>query len=136
MYGSTTLQPVTQNGLPVATAVYNEASACFVQASYFDTEGNPLTPSAVWYRVDDVTSGEPIVPWTVLTPAATNLITVSSAQNAMISVTRAFEVHQVTLQVTDSSNDVFFPEVRFEIRRIFGPVPGNQDSYTADSDVT
>lgn len=158
-YSYTALEALLQNGLPGVQACYDQASSCFVSAAYFDSDGNPFVPAAASYRVDDVTSGEPIVPWTSLNenntaggnwtagsdvtagsgaPTSTNLISITSVQNAMISVTRPFEVHQLTVQVTDSAGNQFYENVKFLIRRIFGPVPDTSagGDWTAGSEVS
>jgi len=126
------------SGLPVAEACFIQSSACQVTASFSDASGNPFTPAALSYRVDDVTSGEPIVPWTPITPAASITVVVTSVQNALLSLTRLFEEHQLTLQITDGSGNLTYAPARWLLRRIFGPVPGDVAGgiWTAGSDVT
>jgi hypothetical protein len=119
-FGWATVTAVSQNGLPVARACYLEQSACRVTATYYDSTGTPFVPNAVSYRVDDVTSGANIVPWTTLTPDLTNTVTITSTQNAMISTSRASEAHQVLFQITDGTGNVSYADVEFDLIRVPG----------------
>lgn len=130
-YGATFIQPLSQNGLPVARACYVQASACLINVSYFDTSDAPYAPTKVRYRIDDVATGVPIVPWTVVSPVATtNQITVTSLQNQMVSVSRPHEIHQIGVEVTDANGNLFYTTDVFLIQRFIGA----QNTETADSD--
>lgn len=120
VYGYAQITALSQNGLPVARACYIEGSSCVVTAAYFDRLGEPFVPNAVQYRVDDVTSGFNILPWTQVGPGLVNVITITSAQNAMISLTRASEAHQVLFQITDGTGNVYYADVQFDLIRVAG----------------
>jgi hypothetical protein len=113
----------SQTGIQAARQVYLEYSACFITASYFDANRNPFAPNAVSYGVWDVTSGFNIVPWTALTPAASNQVTVTSAQNVLISFSRPFEAHQVVFRIVDGFGDTNYARVIYDLKRVpFVPV--------------
>jgi hypothetical protein len=97
-----------------------EQSACFVTAAYFDLSRAPLVPVTVRYRMDDLASGENIVPWTSLTPAVSNQLTITSAQNTMVSLTRNSECRQVLLEITDANADVAYARVVYDVLRVVG----------------
>jgi len=40
----------------------NEKTTLYLRISFFDEDGDPTTPEHAWYRVDDVRSGQRIVP--------------------------------------------------------------------------
>lgn len=119
-YGSAIIIAVSQTGYQGARSTYIEQSACFIQASWFDINGEPFVPVDVQYRVDDELSGVNIVPWTDITPELENQVTITSAQNAMISLTRAYEVHEVTFQITDGLGLISTAAVKFDLIAVVG----------------
>lgn len=103
-----------------ARSAFIEESACEVTSSFFDTTGSPYVPVGVRYRVDDELSGASIVPWTVLTPETSDLVNVTSSQNAMISLSRAHEAHQVLIEITDDFGSVSYARAEFDVYRVTG----------------
>lgn len=118
LFGRCALQVVSQSGYQGVESSFLELSACFVTAAYFDTNGNPWQPAAVSYRVDDVLSGKNIVPFTAIQPGTTNQVTITSAQNSLISLTRCWEVHEVTFQITDANGNESLAAVWFDLVRV------------------
>lgn len=108
--------------LPVARTAFLEASAGFVIAQYYAADGSLFVPEAVSYRIDDVASGQELVPWTALEPAMQNMVTVTAAQNQMVSLSRQYEAHQVLFMVTESAGIVDFARVIFDVVRTVGSV--------------
>jgi hypothetical protein len=128
-YGNTYAQAQTPEGcVPGANPaqpMFFAGSACYVNASFFDTTGNPLIPSALQYRIDDlievngINTGVQILDWTSITPAATVQILVTSAQNELISNSRNSETHQVLFEITDpAGNGPFYARCTFSLLRI------------------
>jgi len=97
-----------------------ENSACIITAAYFDTNGDPYVPSQVQYEINDLLSGEQIAQFTPIPVGTTSEVVVTSQQNRMISLTRKFEKHQVTFQITDGFGDVFYARTIFYILRAPG----------------
>ncbi|HEY6925154.1 MAG TPA: hypothetical protein VI653_16885 [Steroidobacteraceae bacterium] len=120
LFGWANVNALSQNGLPVARACYIEQSAARITAAYFDTTGLPFVPNAVAYRIDDVVSGANILGWTDITPELINTVTVTSAQNALISLTRESEAHQVLFRITDGLGNVSYADVEFDLIRVSG----------------
>lgn len=106
---------MSQTGIQAADQAFIERSACLVRGSWFDADGNPYLPQLVSYRLDDVLSGENILPWTPIAPGTANTVTVSTAQNAMVNATAESETHQALFQITDLNGAVFYAAVQFEI---------------------
>lgn len=126
LFGYATVLASAQSPVQGTQSCFLEYSACLVEASYF-AQGStlavpvPLTPSALSYRVDDICSGANIVPWTAINaPAPTSQITVSSTQNAMISLTACSETHQVLLKITDGGPNVSYARCLFDLLRVPG----------------
>lgn len=102
----TNLTAFDQSGIQSAEPAFLAGGACTIVATYVNLAGNAYVPSAVAYRVDDVISGQNIVPLTSITPALENQVTVSAAQNAMVSLSLDSEQRQVVFNVTDAYGTV------------------------------
>jgi len=60
----------------------NEGTSAILEVTHLDKDKALVTPSAVSYRIDDLTNERQVLDWTVVsTPASTNTITVTAAQN-------------------------------------------------------
>ncbi len=75
----------------------NERTTCYLQVTFFDKAGQLAEPSRVDWRLDDITTGQAVVPLTQITPGATVEITVLAAYNAMRSPGNAREQRRVTV---------------------------------------
>jgi hypothetical protein len=96
-----------------------EQTAIFITAAYFDSTRAPYLPSAIQYRIDDLTSGENILGWTSIQAAYSTPITVISEQNTLISLTRLHECHQVLIAITDDEG-TNYARVVFDLIRVPG----------------
>lgn len=119
-FGYAEVIALSQTGIQAAEQAFPESSACIVQASWFDAEGNPYTPSRVSYSLYDVTSGKNLLALTGLVASTVNTITVTAAQNAMVNASRESETHQALFEITDQNNSVFHATVEFSIFRVTG----------------
>jgi hypothetical protein len=97
-----------------------EESTCYVTASYYSRGGTLFVPTAVQYRIDDVISGYNILPWTPIGPLAVNTVTITSAQNILVSLSRWSETHQVLFEVTDNFGEVFYAYGQYDVIRVVG----------------
>lgn len=120
IFGRAVITALSQSGFQGARSTYIEQSACFVTAAYFDINGVPFIPTAVTYEITDELSAAVILPATPITPALVNQVTISSAQNALISLTRLYEVHEVLFSITDGNADVALARVKFDLLRVVG----------------
>ena len=68
----------------------------------------------------DVNSGYALVPWTSIAPASVVTVAITSQQNYLINITRAFEKHQVIFQIIDGYGDTNYATCDFELVRIPG----------------
>ena len=108
-------------GANPAQPSFFETSACFVNASFFDTTGVALVPNSLQYQIIDVASGAQILDWTTVTPGATVQVTVSSEQNALISNSQLSETHEVIFSIVDPSSDgPFYASCLFDLVSIPG----------------
>lgn len=99
-----------------AQPAFFAGSACLVNASFFDTDDEPLQPNALSYRIDDVESGAQVLDWTPIAQLAVSVqIVVTAGQNALITNSRMQETHQVTFRVTDGTGGIGEPFCRFNL---------------------
>lgn len=115
-FGYCNLVALTQTSTQTAKSTYLVGSSCTVTASYFSLARAPFVPAAVSYRIDDVVTGANLVPWTAITPAFINEITVTSTQNSMVSLTRKSEQHQLLLMITDNAGNTMYARTLYRIR--------------------
>jgi hypothetical protein len=115
------------SGANPARPAFFAGSACYVEAQFYDQTGNPLTPLALQYRIDDfieiggLNTGVQILDWTTLTPAQSLQVLVTGTQNAMISSSLNVETHQVLFSITDQAgNAPFYARCLFDLLRIPG----------------
>lgn len=119
-----------------------------VQASFFTASGQPYAPAEIRYSVYDLVSGLNVVPWTEVPQGASAdsddtvdgsgtvdedaqtsvSVLITSAQNAMVSLTRENEAHEVLFEITDADGNQFFESCSFDLIRVIPIYP------TADSD--
>ena len=92
----------------LVNARVNEASAFTLVASFFDDSTDvwsASTPTSAKYRIDRI-NGNPgcwseVAGWTTLTPATSNSIAITAAQNAILSTYAFEEPRQITVKAND-----------------------------------
>lgn len=117
-FGYSNPRPISETGLPEANPCYVESSSNQVRIAYFDNTGLPFIPTRVRYRIDDTVSGQNIQPWLDINPSTTNVITVHSPQNAMISRSRQTERHQMLFEITDGYGDKYYVDTYWDVIRV------------------
>jgi hypothetical protein len=109
-----------QSTVPVVNPALNQDSAAFVTAAYFDVNNAAWTPTAVRWRLDDMTGGSVVQSWTGIVPAAVNNVTIAGTLNGMLSLTRSSEQRQFTVQITDSNAQVVYATALYQVLRVTG----------------
>lgn len=111
----------TESQTPVAGPglCFIEQGAVFIKAEYFDLTRFPYLPAAIQYRIDDLTSGDNILPWTSIPADFSTPITVTSEQNTLISSTRCHECHQVLIAIADDEG-INYARVVYDLIRVVG----------------
>lgn len=110
--------------LPARIEDVNEGSTCYLPLTHLNSSKALEAPSALSYRIDDITNNRQILDWTsVSTPGSTNTLTITAAQNAIYTRTRKTELRQVTVKTTDSSAGINQTPFYYNLIRIFD----NQD---------
>lgn len=109
------------------TEAFLENQTVWATAAWFDQNGNPFIPAAASYRLDYIVGYEQgvldsvqVLAWTALTPATTNTVVITSAQNALVSATGSSELHQVLFQCTDAAGNINYARGLYNLVRVAG----------------
>lgn len=62
----------------------NENSTSYVAVDFRDKRNRLAVPTAVSYRIDCLTTGAQVKPWTAIDPAASVEIVITAAENAIL----------------------------------------------------
>lgn len=99
----------------------NEGSRCFVKAKFFDRAQMPQIPTSLDYRIDCETTGQAILDWTALTPAAAVEITVNATLNVIIFRNNPVERKVVTVRANADPPESAFTDVqRYDLINLQG----------------
>ncbi len=96
----------------------NERSTAYLTVTFKDKAGAAQQPTAASYRIDDVATGTEIRADTSLTPGTSVEITLTPADNAMVSATRPIEVHALTVTATYGDADAVRGVYLFEVANL------------------
>ena len=119
-FGYASINVETQTDVPTTIVTIIEDSSCFVNASFFNPQGEPMLPQNVQYRLDDVKSDTNIIPWTDVDPAGTVRILIPPSANKIIDLAVTSEDKQVLFQITDDFNNVFEADVVYTVKKVSG----------------
>ncbi len=81
----------------------NERAAFSVAANFYTDAFVAQAPTSARYRIDNPDNDTEIVGWTTLTPASSNTIKVTGAQNAIVCDSSREERRQLTVEATYDS---------------------------------
>ncbi len=105
----------------------SEASAFTVIVSYFDDTQDAWTaaaPTSARYRIDRVTSDpscwEQVLDWTTLSPATSNSILVTGAQNTIIDDCSYLEPRQILIEANAGLSTQFQHTFRYSVQNLAG----------------
>lgn len=97
----------------------NEGSS-FVATAYFRTDGDESTPTNVYYRIDNLTTGEVIADWTSVSAAANASISVTATHNAIRSQCNRAEKLQLTVDADHDLATQVREAVVYEVENVRG----------------
>ncbi len=111
---------MTHPVLPKVPKIVKEGNSSKLNLRHLDEDGNLLTPTTLKYRIDDLDNHREVLDWTsVSSPASTNTITITAAQNALFSRALKTEQRQVTTKATAASGDIVQEDEYYTLIRIF-----------------
>lgn len=105
----------------------NESTAFTLVASFFDDSVDnwtASTPTSTKYRIDRVNGADPVcsqtvLDWTSLTPATSNSIAITGAQNAVVGY-GPYETRQVTVRANDGLSTQYQETFRYRVVNLAG----------------
>lgn len=108
-------------GLQQGTQPVNERSVSEISATFLNTSKVEAAPTSARYRIDDITRGKrQILDWTAIaSPGVTETITITAAQNRILSTGVDRERRQVTVEAT-VSGEPFREAFEYEIINLLG----------------
>ena len=74
-----------------------QEGSSFTATAYFRAAGAASTPTNVYYRLDNLTTGEAIADWTSVTAAGNVSISITATHNAIRSQCNRYERMQLTV---------------------------------------
>jgi hypothetical protein len=84
----------------------NSGSSCRVDYSSRDVDNALEAPSALRYRIDNLTDSRVVLDWTTVeTPATEGSVTIPASLNAMTEQFRDRQLNQVTFEATYANGD-------------------------------
>jgi hypothetical protein len=112
-------------GLPVRplkqTPVY-AGSDCWIEMQFIDRNGLAATPTALSYRIDDLTNGVVIVNDTSLVPSGSTFeLDITAAVNQMSNCFKSSQVNQVKVTATYSDGSIQVALCAYELIAIAQP---------------
>jgi hypothetical protein len=98
--------------------IYEEGRTLILEVKSYNSARVLSTPSALRYRIDD-SSGTQIVDWTTVNnPASTQNITITAAQNYLLSQDHSYETRKITIEITSSEGAIIPYEVSYKLRNL------------------
>lgn len=111
------------SGLPVRPFKgpdVNAGTSVVVDYSARNVDNELEAPTALRYRVDDLTNSQVIATWAdVDTPATTGSVTISAALNAMSTQYGERQLNQVTFEATFASGDVVTSMAYYQLCAVY-----------------
>ncbi len=99
----------------------NEKSTAYLTVTFRDKAGAAQAPATAKYRIDDVTTGQPVLGDTEIpTPGSTVELTLSVGDNTMLSQIAATEQRRVTVVAEYGAGDAVRAEYIYEVINLAG----------------
>ncbi len=101
-----------------ALTIVNEGTTSYIRASFTDQDGEAMVPSSITYRIDDLGSGQNMIPTTSVAPSASVEIRVPPAVNSLLDQDAARETRVATIEASYGSSDALVEEVRWLVKNL------------------
>lgn len=98
----------------------NESSTAVFTANFYSDAWVATAPTTARYRIDSLDTGQAILEWQNLTPATSNTITVTGAQNAILDGCRNEERRQLTVEANVGLSTQYQVTKDWYIRNLVG----------------
>lgn len=102
--------------------IVNENSTSRFTMNPLDEDGNAFVPTNARWRLDDVTSGNEVVSWTVIgTPAKTMTVQIDAADNGIIDENVAEEEKVFTFETDYGTTSAHVEDLVYTVRNMTSP---------------
>lgn len=102
-----------------ALTVVNEGTTSYIRVSFIDQDGDALVPSSITYRIDDLGSGQVLLPATSVAPSDSVEIRVPPAVNSLIDQHASSETRVATIEASyGADGDALIDEVRWLVKNL------------------
>ena len=99
----------------------NERTTSIITVAFFDEDEAAVTPSAASYKIDDIGSSTAILASTAIGALDTTVdLTITAAQNAILSETNLYESRKVTVTWTYGGGKQGTNEYIYRIKNLSG----------------
>lgn len=101
----------------------HEGSAFTLTAKFYDDSSDPWTlsaPSAIRYKINDLSSGNTVADWTAVAPASSVSISITAAQNAVVNPSLQSEQHEIVVQANDGLSTQYAESFRWHVLNATG----------------
>lgn len=99
---------------------FNEGTANTLSLTSLDNDNQLAIPSAIEYRIDDLTNSRQVKDWTSLVvTTAKNDIVITTAENQLRSRGRPREMRQVAVKTTDTNGATITDTFIYTLIRVF-----------------
>lgn len=98
----------------------NERTTRYLTAAFRSKTGTPAAPASVTYRVDCLTTGQNVRPWSAVTPGASVEIVLDADDNALRVASNERELRRVTVVASygAGASDQVVAENDYEVRKV------------------
>lgn len=96
----------------------NEGSTAFLSIMFRDKDGAGATPSALWYTVQCMTTGQEMRATTNVTPAETVELVLNSSVNAINNAANPSEIRRVTVTAQYGVDDYHRSQYDYAVRNL------------------
>lgn len=99
----------------------NEKSTAYLTVTFRDKAGATQAPATAKYRIDDVTTGQPVRAETeIADPGSTVELTLAVSDNTLLNAIAATEQRRVTVTAEYGSGDAVRSEYIYEVVNLAG----------------
>lgn len=116
----------------------NEGSSAIIEIVFTDEDDAPITPSAIYYRVDDKDARVNIIPVTAVdTPTSTVSIVLPVTATRILTSTHVFEFRTLTVNVVYGDELHHTDEYTIKVKNLYGvPLPVSSPSSSVSPSVS
>ncbi len=107
----------------IPKTTWQEGSA-FIAVAYFRlrSTASGVTPTTARYRIDGLSTGTTILDWTSLTPATSNSISITGAQNKIQNDRLRGETKQLTVEADNGLDTQYRAKITWRVNNLYGIV--------------